>query len=317
MLLNMDWFLKRISTRNLPIEFGIKERTKYQKQFDFLVEKKVLKHKSNLDTVDCDLCEETHDCQVRAENNKAYYVCDKGSGKKELTNEELSIFEYDNDNFLKLLSTELGITTDRRSFKDEATYSTGCFFRLGVYEDKAKKLNVEVFYLRNSDDFEASMCFSELGTTPKVLITNTERGDIVSGKDNLFMCVLSENLLPKLGNTFLDKKAIAKALDSSRRVRFDKKQGNLFLDEKLIYTASLNGNHYQFLSTLWDKWMQQLSYTEIYSSVKNNLGGKSTRDETAQKFCQKMKNEIKNKCQKIEDIITTPTSGHYMMADPT
>lgn len=312
----MEWFLKRISAKNLPIQFGIKERNKYPKEFEYLVEKKVLKHIGNLDIVDCDLCEEAHDCQVRAEDGKVYYICDNGNGSENLTNEQLAIFEYENANFLKLLTSELNIKTDRRSYKDEASYSTGSFFRLGEYEDKAKKLKVEVYYLRNSDDFEASICFSGLGSTPKVLITNAERGDIISGKDNLFTCILTENLSTKMGTSFLDKKAIAKSLDSARRVRFDKKQGHLLFDEKLLYTASLGGNHYLFLSALWDKWMQQLSYTEIYSSVKNSLDGKSTRDETAQKFCQKMKNEIKNKCSKIEDIITTPTTGHYMMADP-
>lgn len=319
MLRSMEWFLKRISAKNLPIQFGVKERNKYPKEFEFLIEKKVLKHTGNLDVVDCGLCEEEHDCQVRLESEKVYYICDNGNGRGNLTNEQLAIFEYENENFLKLLTSELNIKTDRRSYKDEASYSAGSFFRLGEYEDKTKNLKVEVYYLRNSDDFEASICFSGLGNTPKVLITNAERGDIISGKDNLFTCILTENISAKVGTSFtsfLDKKAIAKSLDSSRRVRFDKKDGHLLLDEKRVYTAPLGGNHYLFLSCLWDKWMQQLPYAEIYSSVKTSLDNKSMRDETAQKFCQKMKNEIKNKCPKIEDIITTPTTGHYMMADP-
>ncbi len=314
----MKWFLERISAPSLPISFGIKERTEHLEDFAKLVQKKILKHSNNLDTVDCDFCdgEENHECQVRNKDGKLSYVCDNGNGTKKLTDEDVAIFDYDNDNFLKILTNELGLAVDGGSHKDEASYSNDAFFRLGVYEDKAKKMKVDVYYLRNSDGFEPSLRFNELGNSPKMLITNTMRADIIAGKENLFTCVLSEIISSSEKRNILDKNAFTKCFDEIRRVRFDKKEGHLFLDNKRIYTTSLGGNHYSFLSFLWDKWMRQIPYYEIYQFIKDEADDRKTKDETAQKFCQKIKNEIKTKCEDIDKIITTPTSGHYMMADP-
>ncbi len=314
----MNWFLERISARSLPISFGITEKKEHPEDFSKLVQKKIIKHTSNLDTVPCDFCDgdDCHDSQVRNNSEKLWYVCDNGNGTKKLIDEDVAIFDYDNDNFLKTLTGELGLSVDGGSHKDEASYSSDAFFRLGIYEDKTKKMKIEVYYLRNNDAFEPSLRFNELGNLPKMLITNTMRADIIAGKENLFTCVLSDIIAsPKKKNLF-DKDAFAKCFDAVRRVRFDKKDGHLFLDNNRIFTASLGGNHYSFLSCLWDKWMQQVPHSEIHLFVKGEMEGKKTKNETAQKFCQKMKNEIKNKCTDIDKIITTPTNGYYMMADP-
>ncbi len=319
----MRWFLERISARSLPISFGIQELAEYPEDFAKLVLKKILKHSGNLDTVDCDFCDgdDIHECQVRNKNGKLSYVCDNGNGTNKLTDEDVSIFDYDNNNFLKTLTDELGISVDGGSHKDEASYSSDAFFRLGIYEDKAKKMKVEVYYLRNSDAFEPTILFNELGNLPKMLITNTMRADIIAGKENLFTCVLSETLSSSGKKTIFDKSAFAKSFDAVRRVRFDKKDGHLFLDDSRIFTATLTGNHYSFLACLWDRWMEQVPYSDIYQSVKNDANGKKIKDETTQKFCQKIKNEIKTKCSKankelIDEILTNPSKRHYMMADP-
>lgn len=314
----MRWFLERISARSLPISFGIKERTEYPEDFAKLVQKKILKHSSNLDAVSCDYCDgdDIHESQVRNKNGKLSCVCDNGNGTKKLTDEDVAIFDYDNNNLLKTLTDELGLSVDGGSHKDEASYSSDAFFRLGIYEDKTKKMKVEVYYLRNNDAFEPTIRFNELGNLPKMLITNTMRADLIAGKENLFTCVLLDILAQSTKKNIFDKTPFAKCFDAVRRVRFDKKDGHLFLDNKRIFTASLGGNHYAFLSCLWDKWMQQIPHSEIHLFVKGEMDGKKTKNETAQKFCQKMKNEIKTKCKDIDKIITTPTSGHYMIADP-
>lgn len=314
----MMWFLERISASSLPIDFGIKERTEHPDDFAKLTQKKILKHSSNLDTLGCDFCDgdEKHDCQVRENKGKLSYICDNGNGMKNLTDEDVAIFDYDNANFLKTLTDELRLSIDGGSHKDEASYSNDAFFRLGIYEDKAKKMKVEVYYLRNSDAFEPTIRFNELGSLPKMLITNTMRADLIAGKENLFTCVLADIILPAGKKNIFDKSAFDKCFDAMRRVRFDRKDGHLLLDNKRIYTSPLNGNHYSFLSYLQDKWMQQVPYTDIHHFIKGEANGKKTKDETSQKFCQKIKNEIKTKCKDIDKIITSPTNGHYMMADP-
>lgn len=315
---DMIWFLERISARSLPISFGVKERTEHQEDFAKLVQKKIIKHSSNLDSVDCDFCdaEDKHECQVRNKSGKLLYVCDNGNGTKKLTDEDVAIFDYDNANFLKTLTDELGLSVDEGSHKDETAYSNDAFFRLGVYEDKSKKMKVEVYYLRSGDGSEPSILFKEMGNQAKMLITNTMKADIIAGKDNLSTCVLSEIIALSEKKTVFDKNAFVKCFDATRRVRFDKKDGHLFLDNKRIYTAPLKGNHYLFLSYLWDNWMRQMPYPDIHQFVKGGNESGKAKDETAQKFCQKIKNEIKTKCNAIDDIITTPTSGRYMMADP-
>jgi len=208
----MRWFLERISARSLPISFGIKERAEHKEDFVKLVQKKILKHSGNLDAVDCDFCDsdDSHECQVRNNSGKLSYVCDNGNGTAKLTDEDVAIFDYNNNNFLKTLTDELGLSVDGGSHKDEASYSSDAFFRLGIYEDKVKKMKVEVYYLRNSDAFEPTIRFNELGNLPKMLITNTMRADLIAGKENLFTCVLSEILASSGKKTIFDKNAFSK-----------------------------------------------------------------------------------------------------------
>ncbi len=102
--------------------------------------------------------------------------------------------------------------------------------------------------------------------------------------------------------------------NKKRRVVFDKQTGNLSLDDKRIYTASLNGSEYFFLSLLWDNWEQQVPYSEIHVFVRGKIG--SDVADTPKNFCAKMKSAIKKECKGIDSIITIPTSKHFMMADP-
>lgn len=312
----MMWFLERISARSLPISFGIKDKAEYPQDFAKLVQKKVLKHSSNLDAVECNFCEAEnwHECQVRNKDGKLSYVCDNGNGAKKLTDEDVAIFECDNANFLRTLTDELGLSVDRASHKDETEYSNDALFRLGMYENKEKKMKVEVYYLRNNDDFEPSILFKELGNQPKMLITNTMRANIVSGKENLSTCILSEILAPQKKKDIFDKDAFTRCFDAVRRVRFDPKQGNLFLDEKLVYTAGLNSREYHFLACLWERWQQQVPHSDIHQSVKDAIGQDVA--DAAQKFCNKMKSNIKKTYAGIDGIIITPTTGYYMMRDP-
>lgn len=315
----MQWLLERISARSLPIYFGASERRECADDFKKLVQKKILVRTSNLDEVGCELCGEDHNCQVREEDGKLFYVCENGGGWKELVDDDVALFEYDNNAFLKLIATELRLKTDDVSSKEEGAYTDCAFFRIGTYEDK--KMKAEAFYLRNADAFESSLYFSKLGNVQKVLITNIQRADIVMGKENLFTCVLKEILAPNSSGNLFDKAEFMKCFKTARRIHFDKKQGHLSLDGKRICTVSKDSQLYYFLLYLWDRWMQQVSYSDIYHFVKDEMNEEKIKNETTPKFCHKLKNEVKNKCPKstskiIDQIITTPTMGHYMMADP-
>lgn len=307
----MQWFLERIGTKSLPISFGIKDKREHPDDFSKLIKKGVLKRGSNLDTVPCDLCEEDHECQVRENDGELYYVCENGCGRKTLSDEELAVYEYGNDAFLKLVAEEFGIKTNG-SFSDEAAHSENSFYRVGTYEDKTAK--ADVYYLRTDEAHEPSSLFEHLGNGTKVLITNTAKPAMVWGKDGTRHCVLTDVVAAPSSKRVFDAVKFKQCLEDVRRVRFDTKQGHLFLDEKRVYTAALNSSEYHFLACLWGRWQEQVSHRDIHQFVKDALG----RDvsDTAQKFCNKMKSNIKQAYAGIDGIITVPTTGHYMIADP-
>ena len=116
----MLWFLERIGANNLPISFGIKDKHEHPEDFVALVRTGVFKRGTNMESVPCDLCDEGHECQVRENNGKLCYVCENGCGKKVLTDEDLAVYEYDNDAFLKLVAEEFGLKTNGGTFSDEA-----------------------------------------------------------------------------------------------------------------------------------------------------------------------------------------------------
>lgn len=306
----MQWFLERIGANNLPISFGIKDKLEYSDDFAALVKKGVLKRGTNLESVPCDLCDEDHECQVRENDGELCYVCENGCGKKTLSDEDLSVYEYDNDAFLKLLADDFGLKTDSK-FADEAAYAENAFYRVGSYEDK--KVKADVYYLRTDAAHEPSSLFEHLGNGTKVLITNTAKPAMVWGKDGTRHLVLSDTLSSSSKYIF-DAAKFKKCLEGVRRVRFDTKQGHLFLDGDRVYTAGLNSPEYHFLACLWGRWQQQVPHGDIHRFVKEALG----RDvaDTAQKFCNKMKSNIKKSYAGVDAVITIPTTGHYMMADP-
>lgn len=308
----MLWFLERISAKTLPISFGIKDKREHPEDFPKLVKKGSLKRGKNLDSVPCDLCDEDHECQVREGNGELFYVCENGSGRKTLSDEELAVYEYDNNAFLKLVAEDFGIKTNGGTFSDEAEQSENSFYCVGTYEKKAVK--AEVYYLRTDAAHEPSSVFEHLGNGTKVLITNTAKPALVWGKDGTHFCVLADALASSSSKQVFDAAKFKKCLEGIRRVRFDTKQGHLFLDEQRVYTAALNSSEYHFLACLWGRWQEQVSHGDIHQFVKDALG----RDvaDTAQKFCNKMKSNIKKEWAGIDGIITVPTTGHYMLADP-
>jgi hypothetical protein len=308
----MLWFLERISARSLPIHFGIREWQEYPDEFTKLSQKKILVRTANLDAVDCSLCGEDHQCQVRQEDSNLFYVCENGCGRKDLTDEDVAIFEYDNNAFMRVLADEFGLKTDSGSIKNEAAYVADAFYRLGTYQDK--KVKATVYYLRTSDAHEPSAFFEEAGNGLKALVTNTAEPNLARGKEGTRHCVLTQALAPSGNKEIFSKMGIVRCFDDVRRVQFDKKNGHLSLDGKRTYTAALDSPQYYFLLHLWEKWMEQLPHGDIHQFVRGKMG-KDVAD-GSQKFCQKMKSEIKKTCKKIDEIITTPTTGRYMMADP-
>lgn len=298
----MRWFLERSSSRSLPIFFGGKTRQEHQGDFDKLIKKKIIVRSSNLAEVDCELCDEGHQCQIREHKGHLFYICENGAGRKEISDKDAALFEYDDAAFRQLLASELGLKTDGNGKKD-AHY-------VGQYQ--GQRMKADVFYLRTDDDTRHDI----FGSGPRVLVSNT--GIAGTDEDGIFYCALSDILAPSSSKNIFDKSAFEKCVSGAKRVSFDKKNGHLFLDGKRVYTAPLKSIEFYFLSYLWDNWEKQLPYGDIHRFVRDKMGKTASTDwaDTAQKFCQKVKSGIKKSCKAIDKIIIRPKTGHYMMADP-
>ncbi len=309
----MVWFLERISAKSPELTFGIKERTLHSADFHKLVKTGALKQIHNLEMVDCALCDERHETPVRNHKGRLYYVCENGCGRKELTDEEVAIFEYDNVAFLRLLSQDLGVRTDTNSFEDASAYTPDTFYRLGIYKDK--KVEAEVYYLRTTAPHEPSEYFEHMGNAPKVLITNIAKPTLVYGREGTFYCILADVLSADTARTVFDGAKFATCIEGIRQVRFDKTSGNLYLDGRRIYTAPEKSEQFYFLLCLWEKWEQQVPHADIHHFITKRT--KKNKSDDAQKFCHKTISAIRKKCKKIDTVISIPTTGRYMMADPT
>lgn len=307
----MQWFLDRISKSALPISFGIAERIKYPTDFAKLIAKKILVQGSNLEMIDCQLCDEGHECAVRDAEKQIFYVCENGGGRKTITNEELAIFEYNNDAFLRLLAVELGIKTlGDGSFPDEGTHHKQVLYSIGTLYHQ--KVSGEVLYLRTNDDAEIELYVAQVRTGAKIILSNTHKPQLAMPMENVFFVLLADIL--EKGDAWFDKEKFTASLEGIRRVQIVRQTGQIYLDGKLKYTPEKEGPHYWFLLYLWDAWEVPRSYEDIYQYVRGKMG-KEVED-TAKNFCQKMKAQIKKENPSIEKIVKVSSRGYYMMTDP-
>ncbi len=117
-------------------------------------------------------------------------------------------------------------------------HSENSFYSIGTYDDgTVKGRGLLSAHGRGID--EPSSLFEHLGNATKVLITNTTKPTMVWGKSGTRYCVLANILTLPSSKRIFDAVKFEKCLEGVRRVRFDTKQGHLFLDEKRVYTAAL------------------------------------------------------------------------------
>lgn len=303
----MKWFLERISSEHLPIFFGYKDKAVHPKDFQRLLKAGVLIRSQNLEEIDCTLCEDTHSCQVRNDKGKLFSICENGNGRQEISDEEITIFEYSNEVFLKLLTEELSITTSRSSFKEVSAHSSDSLYTLGRFE----KQKTDVLYIRNANDSEIALFLNDAKLGRKMILSNTEKPDSEESGDILYCCL--SDILSDSEKSIFDKSGIEKVFEDVRRVSFDE-YGTLSLDGKRIYSAEQKSPDYYFLLFLFENYGVPQPHSAIHHFVRDKRGHDVA--DTAQNFCQKMKSKIKKECKKIDSVITIPTRGHYMLADP-
>ena len=304
----MKWFLDRISLERLPVYFGIKDREIHSRDFNKLLAKGVLKRSNNLDEMPCRLCEENaHSCQVRNEEGELFCVCENGNGTFTVTDKELTLFEYDNETFLRIMAKELSISANRSSFKEQSRHSDNSLFFIGTIEANG----ASIYYLRTDDDFEIPILSEKTRNERKIILFSVQLPD-TDENGNTAYCSLLDLLAPKERKALFDPKNLSTVFSDRRRIAFDDK-GCLRLDGKTLYTAETKSKEYYFLLFLFEHWEIPCAHSEIYAFIKEKLG-KGFFD-TPQNFCSKTKSNIKKFCPEIQSIITAPTRGNYIMSD--
>jgi hypothetical protein len=192
----MRWFLERINAPRLPIIFGIESRSKNPGDFSKLEKRSVLKRDANLAEWECNLCHDERLWQIHDEDGSLFYICQNGCGKIPLSDEDVLVFEYDDNAFRQLLAKELGLITSGAIAKDSRY--------IGQYQGRKSKQ--KVFYLRT--DNEAARCGFGLGS--RVLVSNT--GVAETDEDGVSYCALSDILAPISAKTIFDKLAFRKVV---------------------------------------------------------------------------------------------------------
>ena len=307
----MRWFLERIAETRGPVEFGYDAGKK--DDFDKLLSLGILEHTSNMSEVECNLCNEDDSPQVREDGGKLSYICNYGEGRQDLKSDELAIYRYQDQALYDTIISELGIKQEKAKVTDEGYYEK--LMHLGYI--KAGKQKAQVVLLPSDKDSELSLYINEMPLGPVVFLTPLHKPDVLRTPSTAYFVPL-ESLLTK-GEGLFSKHIFTESLAGIRRIQFDKQTGNLYLDGDLACALGLNNPHYFFMLSLWDHWQVPQTHADIYAIVKSEL--KREVEDTASKFCQKMKSEIKGKCtarhrKTIDQIVIKPSTGLYMLTDP-
>lgn len=309
----MKWLLERIEKSSNPVIFGVEDERRHPSDFAKLVKNGTLQRISNPESVHCELCFEAHESQLRAEDEELFYVCEYGGGKKVLSSDEIKVYEFDVNIFLKTLAKDLDIEIQSSGVSDEGAYSAETFYRVGV--GHVGNTDVEIYYLRTLKEWEPSSYFSDLGSESKILITNLEKPKMTHGKEGTLYCVLSDLVAGQSERRVFSKTKFDKYLQGTRRVYFDEHGGLLYLDNNIVYVAGKGSAEYYFLKFLWKKWSTQQEYADIARFVQSSRKKRKTAD-TAAKICQKIKSSIKKQYPDIDAIISNPAPSYYIMSDP-
>lgn len=300
----MDWFFERLNSSAEPV-FGHKDKSNHKKEFAQLLALGLLKEIDIATEIECTLCDDGHHSTPFQNDDGFFVVC--GSSKRKVEEDELRVWTINYDKFLQLIKDTLGITGKTI----DETQGDKKLWKLGTNTTKHNTLHY--YYLRQDSPLEFERLRNDVHdvrNAHNVIFTNT---DTVGGPDNQNQFI-PLHLLVDGGKAFFSVKKLEELLIKRRRVQFDTRTGNLYLDGNLLHAFGTSNEQKYFIEKLWNDFEQPVSNTDVYDFVRKKIG-KGVAD-TAQKYCNKVKSAISKDYPDIVKVLIQPQKNEYMLKTP-
>ncbi len=300
----MEWFFGRLNTSDEPV-FGYKDKSKHKKDFAHLIKLGLLKEVDISREIECDLCDEGHQATPFQTDDGFAIVC--GSSSRKVSDDELKVWTVNQDTLLALVKNDIGIggaTVDE-------TQGDKKLWKLGKIAKEHGEIHC--YYLRQDSPLEFERLRNDahdVRNVHNVIFTNTEIAS-ESGVRNMQFFPLPS--LVDGGKSFFSAKKLEDALLKMRRVQFDARSGNLYLDGDILHAFGTGNERKYFIEKLWKDFEQSVSNDELYKFIREKMG--TTVADTPQKYCNKVKSAISKEYPDISKILTQPQRNEYMLKD--
>lgn len=300
----MDWFFERLNSRAEPV-FGYKDKNSYSKEFAQLLTLGVLKEVDIATEIECSLCDDGHHSTPVQIDGEFFSIC--GPSKRKVEENELRVWTVNHTKLLQLIKDTLGITGKT---VDE-TQGDKKLWKLGTVATKNDTFHY--YYLRQDSPLEFERLRNDVHdvrNAHNIVFTNTE---IVTSSNTQCQFITLHHLVDG-GKTFFSDKKLKELLSKRRRVQFDTRTGNLYLDGNLLHAFGTSNEQKYFIEKLWNEFEQPVSNTDVYTFVRKKMG--SDVADTAQKYCNKVKSAISKSYPDIEKVLIQPQKNEYMLKTP-
>ncbi len=273
----MQWFFDRISTKFYPLSFGYRFKKDYGNDFDILTQQKILAHTSNIEEIDCDLCDENHTTPIRQDGSRLFIVCEYGCGVRDIQSEELAIYEYKPTQLLSLFLSSLGL-----SQTNITENVIGLLWDLGSH--KFDDTEYQMFFSNDIDKIDSGH-LSIINVFPNAILfyTGTPRRTLPERLCTIPFLDSIKNITKK--SLSVDKEKILSHVRAhTRQVVFD--NGDIFIHGEKLGHIPMSTADYFFVKRLYQDFNTPVSHEELFTYCKAKLK-KADYEATAQKFCNK------------------------------
>jgi hypothetical protein len=309
----MQWFFARISTKFYPVYFGYRFKKDHNNDFDILNQQKIITHSSNIDEIECDLCDESHTTLIRQDGSRLFIVCENGCGVRDVQSEELAIYEYQTTQLLSLFLSSLGM---RQANISENVI--GLLWNLGSH--KFDDTEYQMFFSNDIDKIDSGH-LSIINAFPNTILfyTGVPRRTLPQLICTIPFLETIQKITKKVVS--IDKEKIFLHVRShTRHVLFH--NGDIIINGEKLGHIPLSTADYFFVERLWQKFNIPVSHDDLFTYCKEKLK-KNDYTDTAQKFCNKRMSSIRkilgNK-EKVDSIFisekTKSGSNGYKMKSP-
>ncbi len=266
-----------------------------------------------LNEIVCLECNEHISEITKAKNGKFYGTCQK----PDITSffiepDEIDIYKFNINNFLKFLSKELSIRNELKAVIKNKLWQIGKINNYFVYYSKINSLEYCKDLIENQNN---------ISNKNFIILTNSPAENLTI-KSGEILCISLLDILVFKRKLKCDVKEFKNILDNKfNKVVFDNNNGDLIVEGEIIASVTPSTKEFYFLEILFENFNYPIPHDDILDYCSQKIRKKY--EERAQVFCAKLKNNIKkssNNKQIVDKIIksTKNKSGlnAYQMTKP-